>query len=65
MLKEAADKQRDIISLIRRTAYQEDLAEGHAASLRYERNLGGGLEEFVSGRAWAHTWRPRLYMKVS
>ncbi|PWN24378.1 Translin, partial [Jaminaea rosea] len=54
MLNEAAAKQSDIVSLIRRTAYQEDLAQGHAASLRYERNLGGGLEEFIEALSFHH-----------
>lgn len=48
MWHEALQKRDEIIRLIQRVAYEEGLGKGSEASLRYERNLGGGVEEFVS-----------------
>ncbi|CAO1624951.1 unnamed protein product [Parajaminaea phylloscopi] len=51
---DAVQKQEEIVRLIQRVAYEEGLSQGKQDSLRYERNLGGGIEEFIEAVSFAH-----------
>lgn len=53
MWAEAAQKQEEIVRLIQRVAFEEGLSQGKQDSMRYERNLGGGIEEFVSAHQFS------------
>lgn len=46
-------KRDEIVQLIKRVAFEEGLTAGSSASLRYERNFGSGVEEFVRDQAAA------------
>lgn len=46
-------KRDEIVQLIKRVSFEEGLTVGSSASLRYERNFGSGVEEFVRDQAAA------------
>ncbi|CAO1615191.1 unnamed protein product [Jaminaea pallidilutea] len=54
MEKEAMQKRDEIVQLIKRVAFEEGLTAGSSASLRYERNFGSGVEEFIEAISFQH-----------